>query len=151
MHQAVTTYSSTKFALQGLSEAMALEYKPLTITVKTIAPGAFNTNFGAATDNNFENGDDEVKAYAQKLAHDMGIFFTKMSQQSGEDSNPQEPVTQSVGSSHFPPIAVEPVGTVITSGPSPLLRHCPLTQAPDSHMASIVPQFVPLGTRKTES
>ncbi|MCG8607577.1 SDR family oxidoreductase [bacterium] len=41
-------YSSTKFAVEGLSEAMALEYKPLNIKVKTVAPGAFGTNFMAA-------------------------------------------------------------------------------------------------------
>ena len=85
-----STYSSTKFAVEGLSEAMAIEYKPLNIKVKTIAPGAFGTNFSAATDNNLDHGDDEVKAYAQKLAAHFRAVADQMRQHSGKEANPQD-------------------------------------------------------------
>lgn len=84
-------YSSTKFAVEGLSEAMALEYKPLNIKVKTIAPGAFGTNFTAACDNDDLNtGDEELQAYIQSLMAHMGKVVEQMRQQGGKDSDPQE-------------------------------------------------------------
>ena len=45
-----TTYSASKFATQGWSEGLALECTPFNIKVRTVAPGAFGTNFNAATD-----------------------------------------------------------------------------------------------------
>lgn len=38
-------YCSTKFALEGLSEGLAKEVKPLGIKVTIVEPGAFRTNF----------------------------------------------------------------------------------------------------------
>ena len=85
-----STYSSTKFAVEGLSEAMALEYKPFNIKVKTIAPGAFGTNFSHAIDDSLENGDDEVKTYAQKLSVHIRAVSEQMRQQNGKEANPQD-------------------------------------------------------------
>ncbi|HMF72472.1 MAG TPA: oxidoreductase [Flavitalea sp.] len=42
-------YGSTKFAVEGISEGLALEVKPLGIHVTSVAPGLFSTNF-ASTD-----------------------------------------------------------------------------------------------------
>lgn len=41
-------YGSTKFAVEGISEGLALEVKPLGIHVTTAAPGLFRTNFASA-------------------------------------------------------------------------------------------------------
>ena len=41
-------YCAAKFALEGLSDALAAEAAPYGITVMIVEPGAFATNFGAA-------------------------------------------------------------------------------------------------------
>lgn len=38
-------YGSTKFAVEGISEALAIELKPLGIKVTSVEPGFFRTNF----------------------------------------------------------------------------------------------------------
>ena len=85
-----STYSASKFAVEGLTEGMALEYKPFNIRVKAVAPGAFGTNFTAATDNNIEQGDEEVKAYAQKMLAHFGALAEQMRMQGGKEADPQE-------------------------------------------------------------
>jgi len=66
-----SVYSSTKFAVEGLTMGLAFELRPLNIAVKSVAPGSFSTNFGAATQNPVENGTVEVKAYAQRVFGQM--------------------------------------------------------------------------------
>ncbi len=86
-----SVYSSTKFAVEGLSHAMALEYKDLGIKIKTVAPGAFGTNFNAAVDNSdLENGDEQVQNHINKLMTHMAQIIEQMRMQGGEDSDPQE-------------------------------------------------------------
>ena len=38
-------YNSTKFAIEGLSEALAAELSPLGIRVTSVEPGPFRTDF----------------------------------------------------------------------------------------------------------
>lgn len=85
-----STYSSSKFAVEGFTEALALECKPFNIKVKSIAPGAFETNFNASTEDNFTSGDEELKAYAQKMATHLAAVAEQMSKQGGKISDPQE-------------------------------------------------------------
>lgn len=45
----VALYGASKFAVEGLSEGLALELAPIGIKVTTIEPGAFATRFGASS------------------------------------------------------------------------------------------------------
>ena len=85
-----TTYSASKYAAQGLSESLAMEYKPFGIKVKTVAPGAYGTNFFAATDNSLDNGDEELQTNAQKMVAHFAAVAERMRQQGGAESDPQE-------------------------------------------------------------
>jgi NAD(P)-dependent dehydrogenase (short-subunit alcohol dehydrogenase family) len=87
---ATSTYSSTKFAVQGLSEAMAIEYAPFNVKIKTVAPGAFGTNFTAATVNDLEQGDEEVQKYTGKLVEHFVSVVEQFRTQSGKEADPQD-------------------------------------------------------------
>lgn len=45
-----TYYSASKFALEGYAEALAFELAPVGIRVRTVAPGAFQTDFAGNRD-----------------------------------------------------------------------------------------------------
>jgi NAD(P)-dependent dehydrogenase (short-subunit alcohol dehydrogenase family) len=74
-----------------LTEAIALEYKPLNIIAKTVLSGAYPTTpFNANTDDDLNVGDEELCAYAQNLrAHIQGIA-ERMAAQGGTMADPQE-------------------------------------------------------------
>lgn len=84
-----TTYCGTKHAMEGMTEALYLELKPLGIRAKTVAPGAYvRTEFSAnSADDGFEGGGDELAAYAARLrAH----FRKTIRSEGGESADPQE-------------------------------------------------------------
>ena len=61
-------YSSTKFAVEGLTEALAHEYSQLGVKVMSVAPGAFSTTaFGQNATSYLDEGDDKLQAHAKKL------------------------------------------------------------------------------------
>ena len=63
-----SVYSSSKFAVEGLTEALALEYKPLGVRIVSVAPGAYlTTAFGANTDNYIESGDPQLVEHSQNV------------------------------------------------------------------------------------
>lgn len=85
-----STYSASKFALEGWSEGLALEYAPFNIKVHTVAPGAFGTNFNAATDNSLDAGDEAIQNQAYKMAGHFEVLAEQMRNHSGKEADPQE-------------------------------------------------------------
>ena len=52
-------YNASKFAVEGLSESLQFELRPLDIKVKIIEPGGYNTNFGTSSMDAVGNGNIE--------------------------------------------------------------------------------------------
>ena len=84
-------YSSTKFALNGLSEAMALDYRALGVRVHIVEPGAYpTTGFNASTDNHLEAGDDQLSHYSNALRQHIERIGAQMAEVGGDLADPQE-------------------------------------------------------------
>ncbi|MEM8963647.1 MAG: SDR family oxidoreductase [Acidobacteriota bacterium] len=88
-------YTSTKFAVEGLTEAMALEYRPFGVAIKSVLPGAYpTTRFGANTDDAVQAGDNELGTYGQKLYTHIQTIGTQMAAQGDSIADPQEVADQ---------------------------------------------------------
>lgn len=70
-------YNATKFAIEGLSESLAFELSTFGIKVKTVAPGAFRTNFMDAISINEGNKKEELQSYRNQYK----IHLTEMAKQ----------------------------------------------------------------------
>lgn len=64
-----STYCASKYAVEGFTEALAWECKPLGISVKSVAPGVYRTTSFVSNidDAALSSGDTELVAYARKL------------------------------------------------------------------------------------
>lgn len=84
-----SVYASTKYAIEGLTEGLALEYKPLNILAKTVAPGAYMTTaFGTNNDDgDMKAGPPELVAFAAKLREHLTAV---VSGEGGATADPQE-------------------------------------------------------------
>ncbi|MGA1931804.1 SDR family oxidoreductase [Arcobacter sp. YIC-464] len=69
-------YSSTKFAIEGLSQSLAYELKEFEIDVKTIAPGAFKTGFSKATKILSGNKKEELNTYRKAYEEHLNKIMT---------------------------------------------------------------------------
>ncbi len=81
-------YCSTEFAMEGFTEALALECAPLGIRICSVAPGAYlTTAFSANTIDELDAGEPDVVAYARRVrAHMQRVI----SGGGGTTADPQE-------------------------------------------------------------
>ncbi len=86
-----SVYASTKFAVEGLTEAIALEYAPLNILAKTVAPGAYETRFSEnASEQYLDQGDEKLTAYARRLREHMQAVLRSLRPAGSPPADPQE-------------------------------------------------------------
>ncbi len=86
-----SVYVSSKHAVEGLTEALALEYRPLNILFKSVMPGSYpTTRFNANVDDESDVGDEQLTSYAATLAAQIQAVAENMAMQGGEQSDPQE-------------------------------------------------------------
>ena len=75
-----TLYHGTKFAVEGMSEALHFELEPLGIKVKIVEPGMIKTDFGGRS---FDFANDESLAEYQPSIAKLMAGFQAMQEQGG--------------------------------------------------------------------
>ncbi|MHC5534528.1 SDR family oxidoreductase [Priestia megaterium] len=78
-------YSATKFAVEGMSESLAQEVKPLGINVTSVKPGEFRTNF-LSTGSLSARGENPIDDYDQiRNEQEVGLGQSDRNQQGDPD------------------------------------------------------------------
>jgi NADP-dependent 3-hydroxy acid dehydrogenase YdfG len=78
-----TLYHGTKFAVEGLSEALSFELEPIGIRVKIVEPGMIKTDFGGRS---FDFNNDESMAEYQELVGKLFAGFGALAESASEAS-----------------------------------------------------------------
>lgn len=81
-------YSGSKFAVEGFSESLAMEYAAWGIRVHTIAPGGFDTEFAASANDAWDRGKGEYGEYSRILGSHMEGVISEMKLAGGEPADP---------------------------------------------------------------
>ncbi len=84
-----TSYCGTKHAVEGMTEGLAFELKPLGLKACTVAPGAYlRTDFSSnANDADFTRGSEDLVTYAKSLREH---FQSSITAEGGDTADPQE-------------------------------------------------------------
>jgi NAD(P)-dependent dehydrogenase (short-subunit alcohol dehydrogenase family) len=92
-------YNTTKFAVEGFTEALAGEMKPLGVHVTAIEPGPFRTDFLGRSGKLAKN---EIPDYAQSAGGARNYLLTQSGQQPGDPQKAVEAIIAVVDSSNPP-------------------------------------------------
>ena len=101
-------YAATKFALEAITESMAVEYAALGIRVRSVAPGAFHTGFRGANRDGSAPLDGEFATYANSMRTTLDARIEAMYQGAPDASMVAEAIFD-VATSDTPTIR-NPVG-----------------------------------------
>lgn len=69
-----TSYCASKWAVEGFTEALAMECRDIGIKVCSVLPGAYATAFNGNVQDNLEAGDAQVVEHAQKIRAHFGAI-----------------------------------------------------------------------------
>jgi len=100
-------YGSTKFAVEGITEGLALEVKPLGIHVTTAAPGYFRTKF--ASTESYQAAEKVIDAYKDTVGHVRGFISQIDGNQPGDPVRLAQVILK-LAASENPPIHL-PLGS----------------------------------------
>ena len=96
--EGVGAYSASKFALEGMSEALALEVKAFGIKVLIVEPGAFRTEFGAQALRKMP----VMPAYQESLTGIRGVLHDMHGTQPGDPAKAARAVALALESDATP-------------------------------------------------
>ena len=83
-----SAYCASKWAVEGFTEALALECRDLNIKVHSILPGAYATSFGNNLQDNLGDGDQAIVDHSQRLMNHFGAVVAE--HHSGQQPDGQE-------------------------------------------------------------
>ena len=92
-------YNATKFALEGLSEALHAELKPMGIHVMTVEPGPFRTDFLGRSG---KEANRRISDYEDTVGKTREYFKTQAGKQVGDPQRAVEAIVQAVNAAEPP-------------------------------------------------
>ncbi len=95
----VGIYNASKFALEGISEALSKEVKPLGIKVTIVEPGAFRTDWAGRSMVHVENS---IADYEETVGEFRRSLAKRNGRQAGDPRKAAQAIIQAVEAEHPP-------------------------------------------------